>query len=313
MEMLTKEFLEKIGFQKEDSEYIIELNEKHLHKIESLVEEYTMALNTKPFFKYIGDDREIAYQKAQDFIKSVHEKIPETDEKTARLLGLVNAIPKLYENYKNHGISEDVFFASMRDFAYKLKECKDVYGTFGLFTDWFFLFFDLNMFALGRFQYEITSFIYDEYSCGQFSLKKGDTVYYCHIPSSGRLTTDVCMESFQKAYAFFKNQLSGDIIPIISDTWLFYKPYFEKVFPEGSNLQKFINLFDIIDSKSDGNRFDDCWRVFNKMYEGTTLGLPTDNTLRRNFIKYIDDGGDFGEGYGVILYNGKTGEIINKK
>lgn len=311
--MITKEFLAKIGFQPEDAECIIELNGKYLHKIEPLVEEYTVALNTKPFFKYKDDEREIAYQKAQDFIKSVHEQIPETDEKTARLLGWVNSIPKLYENYKKHGISEEVFFASMRDFTYKLKECQGVYDTFGLFTDWFFLFFDLNMFALGRFQYEITSFIYDEYSCGEFTLRKGDTVYYCHIPSSGSLTTDLCIDSFQKAYEFFKTQLNGDIIPIISYTWLFYKPYLDKVFPKGSNLEKFINLFDIIDTKSDGQSFTDCWRVFNKMYEGTTCGLPTDNTLRRNFIKYIDEGGDFGEGYGVILYNGKTGEIINKK
>ena len=88
--MITKEFLAKIGFQPDDAECIIELNGKYLHKIEPLVEEYTMSLNTKPFFKYTGDDREIAYKKAQDFIKNVYEKIPEIDEKTARLLGWVN-------------------------------------------------------------------------------------------------------------------------------------------------------------------------------------------------------------------------------
>ncbi len=311
--MLTKELLEKIGFKKEDADYIIELNQKNLHKIKPLVEEYTMALGDNPFLKYKDGKRKESLRRTEAFIEGVREKLPELDEKTARLLGWVNSIPKLYKNYKKHEISEDVFFSSMRDFTYKLKECKDVYGTFGLFTDWFFLFFDLKMFALGRLQYEVCEFLYDEYSCQEFTLKKGDTVYYCHIPSSGSLTTNLCMDSFRKAYEFFKPQLEGDIIPIISYTWLFYKPYLDKVFLKGSNVEKFVNLFDIIDSKSDGNRFDDCWRVFNKMYDGTTRGLPSDNTLRRNFIKYIDDGGDFGGGYGVILYNGKTGEIINKK
>ena len=122
----------------------------------------------------------------------------------------------------------------------------------------------------------------------------------------------MCMDSFHQAYEFFKPNLSGDIIPIISITWLLYQPYIDKVFPENSNLLQFANMFDVVKSSSSGNAFYDGWRVFNKMYDGTTKDLPTDNTLRRNFIDYINNGGDFGCGYGIILYDGKNKKIINR-
>ena len=115
-----------------------------------------------------------------------------------------------------------------------------------------------------------------------------------------------------KAYEFFKPQLKEDIIPIISNTWLLYKPYIDNVYPEGSNLKKFAGLFDIIDEISRGNDFSDSWRVFGKMYNGSTKDFPSDNTLRRNFIKYINEKNEFGNGYGIILYDGKKKRIINR-
>lgn len=309
--MITKEYLIKIGFALKDIDFIMEINQKYSHKIESLVKEYMEGIKEAPLLPYKTGEREASEQRAMRYIESVREKLPEIDQYASRLLAWLNCVPYLNESFKKYGISDDVFFESMKDFLYKLKECKNVYGTVGLFVDWFFLFMDLKLFAFGRLQYEVSSFIHDEYLHDELKLKKGDTVYYCHIPSSGKLTTDMCMDSFQKAYEFFKPQLRGNILPIVSHTWLFYKPYIGRVFPEGSNIERFVKLFDVIKSSSTGCRFNDCWRVFNKMYEGKTIGLPSDNTLRQNFIKYIDEGGDFGGGYGVILYNGKSRKIIN--
>ena len=99
--------------------------------------------------------------------------------------------------------------------------------------------------------------------------------------------------------------------PLICFSWLLYKPYAEHVFPAGSNLKKFADLFDVIAEVNHGDNFEDAWRVFNQPYTGSTKDLPADNTLRRNFIQYINDGGSFGDGYGIILYNGKEKRIIN--
>jgi len=51
----------------------------------------------------------------------------------------------------------------------------------------------LKEFTLGRLQYEVYPFGYDEYTYENFKLKKGDRVYSCHIPANGKLTEDMCI------------------------------------------------------------------------------------------------------------------------
>ncbi len=70
-------------------------------------------------------------------------------------------------------------------------------------------------------------------------------------------------------------------------------------------------MFDILNQEDQGNQFSDCWRVFNKPYEGSSKGLPDDTSLRRNMINYIDNYGVFGIGDGIALFDGET--IANKK
>ena len=308
--MIKKCDLILMGFSQEEADLIEDLDLKYSNRISSLVKAYVSELKDKDcFLSYTGEERNDSYSKAVEFINSVNKEIPEIDEYSSRLLGWLNCVPYLHESYKKHGLDDNLFYDTMKDFSYKFKECQAVHGAFGLFVDWFFLLFELRMFTLGRLQYEVSSFMFDEYSY----LKKGDTVYSCHIPSSGKLTEDLCLESFQRAYEFFKPNLSGNLIPIISHTWLLYKPYAEFVFPKDSNLFRFANLFDVVDCTCTSNRFDDAWRVFNKDYDGDVSTLPSDNRLRCNFINYIKNGGDFGYGYGIIIYNGETGEIVNRK
>ena len=310
---MLNEYLNKIGFEPNDISFILSLNRKYADVIEPIVKEYTLNLKSVPYVQYYGNERELSLNKAEQFVKQAQEKIPDENEYAVNLLAWLNCIPYLHNIYKQLRISDEIFYETMKDFVYKAKECKNVYGVCGVFVHWFFLQFELKLFSLGRLQYEIYQFDFDEYTFSNTQIKKGDRVYSCHIPSSGKLTYDMCLDSFQKAYEFFKPEISGDIIPIICQSWLLYKPYVENVFPKNSNIKQFTDMFDIIDATSAGNVFSDCWRVFNKMYEGTTEGLPVDNTLRRNFVEYINSGGDFGYGYGIILYDGKQKKIINLK
>ena len=154
---------------------------------------------------------------------------------------------------------------------------------------------------------------HDTYRFNDYEVKFGDTIYTCHIPSGERLTTDMCMKSFDRAYEFFKEDLKDDILPVVCLSWLVYPNYVGKVFPKESNLEKFAKMFDIIDIIETGREFGDCERVFGVPFKGTTEGFPCDNSLRRNFIEYIDSGAGFGKGIGILLYDGKKKEIINKK
>lgn len=159
---------------------------------------------------------------------------------------------------------------------------------------------------------DLRTYELNDYHWGDYTLKKGNTVYSCHIPSSGPLKVEECILSFKKAYEFFDGaKLKGGILPIHCASWLLYPPYIEKVYDENSNLKKFSQMFDVVNQVDQGNKFTDCWRIFNKSYEGSSKGLPDDNSLRRNMKNYIDNYGVFGIGEGIILFDGE--KIVNKK
>lgn len=310
--MIREEYLKKIGIDENDASCIIELNTKYFGRIKPFVEEYVSYIPEEFLSYYKEGQRAETEKRTTAFTDAVESELSELNKYTARLLGWLNCIPYLHERYRKHNISDEIFYDTMKDFSYKIRECQDVYNVIGLFVNWFFIFFDMQIVALGRLQYHINVFLNDEYSQSGYTLKKGDRVYACHIPSSGKLTPEMCMDSLHRAYEFFKPNLKDDILPVVCNTWLFYNPY-KEVFPKESNLSKFVNLFDIISNKSSGNEFGDFWRIFNRVEIGNPDELPEDSSLRRNFKNYIKKGGDFGSGYGVLLYNGVTGEIINRQ
>ena len=58
----------------------------------------------------------------------------------------------MHDLYRKKGIAEDIWHDSVRDLGFKNRECHDVKGEWGLFTDWFQGFLKLRLFALGRLQ-----------------------------------------------------------------------------------------------------------------------------------------------------------------
>ena len=71
----------------------------------------------------------------------------------------------------------------------------------------------------------------------------------------------------------------------------------------------FSRLFDTV-TDTHTEEFSDAWRVFGKPLCDSTASLPADNSLRRSFISYINEGGSFGYGHGILLYDGE--KILNR-
>ena len=92
-------------------------------------------------------------------------------------------------------------------------------------------------------------------------------------------------------------------------TWLLYDGY-RSCYPKDSNLYDFMDDFDLV-FHAKAEKFNDAWRLFNRPYDGDTSVLPQDTTLQRNFIEYIDKGGTFGNGTGIIICDGER--ILNNK
>lgn len=225
-------------------------------------------------------------------------------EYTADLLFVLECSGFLLEKYEADGLSRDMFINSMQDIKYKLDECKRVKNVFGTFVAWWYEdFLSMKRMALGRLQYDIRKYDGERVVIQGYEINTGDFILGCHIPSAGPLTPELCMDSFKRAYTFFRDRLKENILPIICHSWLLYPPY-EKVFGEKSNTVNFARYFEIIDVKQT-EKFSDAWRVFGMGFEGDTAALPNNTSMQRNFIDYIGNGEPFGDATGIILFDGE--------
>lgn len=219
---------------------------------------------------------------------------------TIDLLFVLRCTSYLKEKYQKNGISLEIFINSLKDVKYKLDECINVKNVFGIsFVDWYERFLDLRRFAFGRLQFNYSYLEKEDITVNGYTVKKGDFVLYCHIPSAGPLKPELCEQSFKMVYNFFKDKTKDGILPIICESWLLYPPY-KSVFPENSNTSEFIKNFVIVDTLKDEN-YGDAWRIFGTDFDGNADKLPQNTSMQKAFVNYIKNGGSFGEGIGVIL------------
>lgn len=211
------------------------------------------------------------------------------------------AIP-LRDIYRTNGFSENLFSDTLADLRYKLAECKQMYGVWGTSVAWWYRdFFLLRRFALGRLQYERFTFAFEEF--GGF-LKKGDTVYNVHIPSSGPLTKESVLDSFKRAHAFFHSELKDGILPVQCASW-FMEPALAERFSETSNLKSVYRMFEILKvEKTEHNPH--FWRIFGMNYSEEALkSAPERSSLQRTVKQYLLEGNCMGVGRGYLLFDGE--------
>ena len=222
---------------------------------------------------------------------------------------LTSAQPLLYL-YRAKGLSDELFYETMRDLLYKLRECLAVYGVHGTFViEWYKRFYTCERFKLGRLQFETREYPIDEPFRDIYA--KGDTVIGCHIPSSGPLCYEDVVDSLRQAYEFYSDRLIDGKLYVYCHSWLMFPPYAKTVFPEGSNLYRFLNLFELVRTEED-ERYKDFVRVFSKYYKEEELDeLPEDTGLRRRLKKFLQDGNKMGEAYGFIEFDGQN--ILTEK
>ena len=215
---------------------------------------------------------------------------------TVNLLFLLRFFPELHRRYIDAGISEEVFWATAEDFRYKLQECRKIYGVWGnAAVKWYRKFFDVNLIKLGRLQYHVIPWAQENFG----NIKTGDTVFNLHIPSAGPLKIEEVEASFETAKTFFRQRsvLNTDYFPLVCHSWLLYPPH-RTLFPEGSNLRKFHDLFTIVKTNESNVDFE---RVFYRPDNGNYNDLPQDTQLQRNFAAFLQNGGKMGQAWGVII------------
>lgn len=220
----------------------------------------------------------------------------------AEMLMCICLSKKLRRLYAEKGISDEIWFDSMSDIKWKLWECKAVKGIYGTFVGtWFCGWFYMTRFALGRLQFEITSFR-GEYEKNGRVLHEGDKVINVHIP---RTLTPLDKNSRDDAYArareFFADEFKETSMAFVCSSWLLYPPV-QPVLPVNSNIRAFAADYDVIQEKTyEIGTYPDMWRLFDMDYTGKIEDYPEDSSLRRAYKKFLLDGNGSGSGYGVFF------------
>lgn len=277
----------KLGFPQEAIDYLCECLDI-LTATDGVMDKLTLA--EENFFT--GEKHDY-----KDILQEIADKTA-VNRYTVDMLFLLLSAKRLHNDFKTHNLSDELFYELMYDLRYKLYECKDLYGVWGTFVlQWFRNGYRLKRFKLGRLQYQIGECPIDDY---RGIVKKGDPIYYIHIPSSGPLDYGEVLESLKEAYRFYSDSLKDGKLILFCESWLLYPPLFEN-YNEKSNIKKFYNLFDIVKIIDDPEN-NDFWRVFNTAYTPQSLdNVIADNSLKRIVLDHIKGGGSMGEGVGVLI------------
>ena len=295
--MLVKNLMNEIGFTKDEQNKYYEYKNLIGTRMDSYAEDFMRG--------------KISFNEALD---NVHKfQSCGLHQYTIDLLFVLECTSFLLEKYESNGISKKIFIDAMKDIKYKLEECIRVKNIFGIFVvEWYENFLYLKRIALGRLQYDISIYNGDAITINHYTIHEGDFVLWCHIPSSGPLNPELCMESFKMAYDFFADKLNNGILPIMCCSWLLY-PQYREVFGEKSNVASFTSNFEIVDVQHN-EKFDDMWRVFGVECDSIDINdLPSNTTMQRNFIQYMKKGYSFGEATGFILFDGENVLTKNNK
>ncbi len=301
-----RKLLEFLEFNEEQISSVLRTEEIYGEAVANLADRY-MREGVRSMEPYPEGGREQALTRAIQITEQVAALDQEGKSgRRLKLLFWLHCVPYVRELYRRDNIPEGIFYDTMMDVTFKMRECEQVYGECGIFTPWVFLVFELKVFALGRLQFEITTAQHDIPLENGEILAKGTWVCSCHIPASGKLEISRCMDAFDQACEFFGQGLYNGRLPIVCDSWMLYPPYVNDVFPDNSGLQGFAGLFRVYDTLSTGQDFQDGWRIFGVPYAGVVQGLSDRTTLQKNFIRYIQNGGDFGYGFGVRMHKSEV-------
>ena len=220
----------------------------------------------------------------------------------AQMLMFIMLSKHLRELYREKNISDRIWFDSMSDLKWKLWECKAVKGIWGSFVGvWYYRFFDMTRFALGRLQFEMWD-VNDECEIGGREIRKGMKAISIHIPRTlTPLTRESRLDAYRQAAEVFADEFGEQRIIFACHSWLLSKEMPEML-NEGSNLKGFIDEFHIVKYEiSEKGDYSEAWRLFDMDYTGNIEDYPEDSSLRRRYKAYLKDGGRMGCGMGFFF------------
>lgn len=287
------ELLIQIGFTNEQLELYKELKKQYGTKLDTIRDAYLEhSLNISE-----------ALGKAKEELFELHPY-------TVELLFVIECLPAMKDNHLKNGISEKIFLDSAKDLVYKIKECGDATGVFGITTGWWYdRFIFATRLTFSRLQYDVNIYDGEKIEYAGHTLDKGDFVLGCHIHSNGPLPEEACISSYREAWEYFRDKTKNGVLPIICWSWLLYPDYMD-VFGETSNIGRFARHFHIYRADPDENQISTVLaRVFST--DKYSENLPCETSLQKRFKEYFKTSNSFGNGAGIIFFDGEN--VLTKR
>lgn len=187
--------------------------------------------------------------------------------------------------YDRLGISETIYVDTMAAFSRFVREHMESYGCYGFDRGfWTTRQVSGQLFRIGQLEYELTT-------------QDGAPAVSLHIPTDVDLRPDVLRPSMKEGlselYRLFPEYQGKKVY---CHSWLL-SPMLKELLPEGSNILRFQELFDIVPDEAPGNN------VLLWVFKNPRLpkeDYPENTSLQRKLKRFFLNGGQFLEGKGYL-------------
>ncbi len=199
-----------------------------------------------------------------------------------------------YEEYRIRGIEDNIYFDTFTDIRIWSETCYRDYGEYGLEEyNWLQEHVRLQLFRLGRLQFQPMAFNGENLKAGQCLVEKNQLVLNVHIPEGEPLTPDAVSHSFLLARKFFR----GIPSVYICSSWLLY-PGLDQVLKAESNILKFQRLFYIYEVNEASREAEQ--RIFHRL-ETNPNDYGEETSLQRAAKALLLSGRKLGSGSGIYI------------
>lgn len=192
---------------------------------------------------------------------------------------------KARSEYARLGIPEEIYYDTMAAFSRFVREHMESYGCYGFDRGfWVPRQISCRLFRIGQLEYELTGL-------------NGQSIISLHIPTDVDLRPEVLRPSMKTGLAeFYRLFPEHRGKKVYCHSWLL-SPLLKDFLPDGSNILRFQELFDMAPEGTPGN--DVLLWVF-KNPKLPKADYPENTSLQRKLKQFFLDGGQFVEGLGYL-------------
>lgn len=187
------------------------------------------------------------YEKGDSAFAAYLEDFAQQEQLPVEILNMyiyIRKCERTLEQYRSRNIEDDIFYDSASAFTVCGQWLLEREGIYGVSRDphrmWMRHFFNIEIFRLGRLEFEFMRSQYDAELDGHI-LRVGDPCIGVHIPR-GKLNTKECEEAYAQAREFFKKHYGMEVCIFFCVSWLLH-PWLSQELAPGSGIVDFQSRF----------------------------------------------------------------------